>query len=46
MDFWETLWTYLWFAGLAIFTVLAVVVTVGGAKDLVSLLRNLSKDDA
>jgi len=39
---WETLWTVLWLVGLAIFTVLAAVVTVGGAKDLVSLLQNLS----
>jgi hypothetical protein len=45
MGFWETLWTYLWFVGLAIFSVLAVVVTIGGAGDLVSLLRNLSKED-
>jgi hypothetical protein len=41
MLFWLWLWTLLWFGGLAIFTFLAAVLTVQGARDLRTLLRAL-----
>lgn len=40
-DFWIVLWTTLWFSGLAIFSVLSVLVTVGGGRDLVAMLASL-----
>lgn len=41
MLFWEGLWTLLWFGGLGLFTVLAVVITVQGGRDLQALLHGL-----
>lgn len=40
-DFWVALWTVLWFFGLGIFSVLSVLVTVGGGRDLVAMLAAL-----
>ncbi|MCX7599362.1 MAG: hypothetical protein N2512_10955 [Armatimonadetes bacterium] len=40
-DFWVTLWTILWFFGLGIFSVLSVLVTVGGGRDVVAMLAAL-----
>lgn len=45
MAFWQTLWAVLWFGGLAVFAVLAAVITVQGAKDLRILLRGPDADD-
>ena len=41
MDFWATLWTVVWFGGLAVFCVLSILVIIFGASDLLSLLRTL-----
>jgi hypothetical protein len=41
MAFWQWLWTLVWFVGLALFAVLAVIITVQGARDLKALLRGL-----
>ncbi len=41
MQFWISLWTLIWFAGLVIFAALSVLVIVHGARDLVALLRAL-----
>jgi hypothetical protein len=40
-NFWVGLWTVLWFFGLAVFSVLSVLVTVCGARDLTALLGAL-----
>jgi len=39
--FWIPLWTFIWFAGLTVFSVLSVFVIILGGKDLASLLRSL-----
>jgi hypothetical protein len=44
MEFWKTLWTLLWFGGLALFAILSVVITVRGARDLRALLRSLREE--
>jgi hypothetical protein len=44
MLFWQWLWTALWFGGLGIFTVLALVVTVRAGLDLAALLRTLQAE--
>jgi hypothetical protein len=44
MLFWQWLWTVLWFGGLGVFIVLAVVITVRGALDLRALLRTLQAE--
>jgi hypothetical protein len=41
MEPWKTLWTLVWFGGLALFAVLSVIITVQGARDLKALLRAL-----
>ena len=41
MNFWITVWTITLILGIGVFAVLAVVVTIGGAFDIVSLLRML-----
>jgi hypothetical protein len=43
MEAWATFWTVLWFAGLGIFSGLALMVTVFGARDLVALLESLKR---
>ncbi|MGD9519716.1 MAG: hypothetical protein AB7W28_09375 [Armatimonadota bacterium] len=42
-DFWIQLWSLVWFGGLAIFSVLAVLVTVFGGADLIALLASLRR---
>jgi hypothetical protein len=44
MAFWQWLWTLVWFGGLALFAVLAVIITVQGARDLKALLRGLREE--
>jgi hypothetical protein len=46
MEFWRTLWTVLWFGGLALFAVLSVIITVQGARDLKALLRGLRDESS
>jgi len=41
MNFWITVWTITLILGDGVFAVLAVVVTIGGAFDIFSLLRTL-----
>lgn len=43
MNDWLTLWTILLVAGLSVFALLAILVTIGGAKDVRELLRTLEK---
>ena len=42
MEFWIKFWTFFFFASLALFAVLAVVVTIGGFFDIRSLFKNLT----
>jgi hypothetical protein len=44
MVFWQWLWTILWFGGLGIFSVLAVVITVRAGRDLLALLMGLRNE--
>ncbi|MHC4116034.1 MAG: hypothetical protein ACYSWO_00865 [Planctomycetota bacterium] len=50
MDFWISLWKIFFFASLAIFAVLAVVVSIGGFFNIRSLFKSLTErteqDDA
>lgn len=41
IDFWMSLWSLTWFASLAVFTVLSVLVIVFGGYDLTALLKSL-----
>ena len=43
MDFWIRLWTIFFFASLALFVGLAVVVSIGGFFNIRSLFRSLSE---
>ncbi|HQK93293.1 MAG TPA: hypothetical protein PLD23_07295 [Armatimonadota bacterium] len=45
MGFWKALWAVMWFGGLALFAVLAVIVTYRGALDVAALLKRLSQND-
>ena len=45
MEFWIDFWTFFFFASLAIFAVLAVVVTVGGFFNIRSLFKSLTNRD-
>jgi hypothetical protein len=40
---WVSFWTFFFFLSLALFTCLAVVVTIGGFFDIRSLFKDLSK---
>ena len=42
MDAWMTFWTVLLVAGLGLFAVITVVVTVGGFFDLKAMFRSLA----
>jgi len=42
-DFWVALWTIVWFGGLAVFSVLSVMVIIFGGYDLVALLASLRR---
>ncbi len=43
MDFWISLWKYFFFASLAAFAGLAVVVSIGGFFNIRSLFKSLSE---
>ena len=43
MDFWISLWKIFFFASLALFAVLAVVVSIGGFFNIRSLFKSLSE---
>ncbi len=42
MDFWIKFWSFFFFASLAVFAVLAVVVTIGGFYNIRSLFKSLT----
>ncbi len=42
MNFWINFWSFFFFASLAIFAVLAVVVTIGGFYNIRSLFKSLT----
>jgi len=41
MDFWMSLWTFIWFFSLSIFAVLSVLVIILGGRDVKALLAAL-----
>ncbi len=41
MDFWMSLWTFIWFLSLGIFALLSVLVIILGGRDLKALLAAL-----
>lgn len=42
MNFWINLWTIVFFASLAGFTILAIVVSIGGFYDIIALFKGLT----
>lgn len=42
MNFWINLWTIVFFGSLAGFTILAVVVSIGGFYDIIALFKGLT----
>jgi len=42
MDFWINFWSFFFFASIAVFAVLAVVVTIGGFYNIRSLFKSLT----
>ena len=46
LEFWIGLWKVVLVVGVGFFAILAVVVTIGGAMDVVRLLRTLRQDHA
>ena len=43
MEFWETLWKIVFFAGVGLFAAMAVLVTVGGMFDIRKLFRRIRR---
>jgi hypothetical protein len=41
LDSWIVLWKTMFVSGVGLFAALSVVVTIGGARDIVRLLRDL-----
>lgn len=46
LEYWIFLWKCVLVGGLSLFTMLAIVVTIGGARDAVKLLRQLENEAA
>ena len=44
MDVWIKIWTFFFFASLAIFAILMVVVSIGGFFDIKSLFKSLNAE--
>ncbi len=44
MDFWIKFWSFFFFLSLAIFAILAVVVSIGGLFNIRSLFRTLTNE--
>jgi len=40
-DFWMSLWTYIWYGSLGVFSILSVLVIFFGGHDLAALLQSL-----
>ncbi len=45
MSFWVILWKALFIFSIGIFTLLAIVVTIGGAIDIKNLFRTLKEEE-
>ena len=45
MESWKVVWTALWFGGLVVFTLLTLVLSVQGLRDLRALLSGLRPND-
>jgi hypothetical protein len=46
IDFWIALWKWVLIAGVGLFAAMALLVTIGGAWDIRSLLRTLREQHA
>ena len=46
LDYWIVLWKIVLIAGIGLFGTLALVVTIGGARDVAKLLRQLKSESA
>ncbi len=46
LEFWIMLWKIVFIVGISMFAVLAVVVSIGGARDIVKLLNTLKAQQA
>ena len=46
LEYWIVLWKGVLITGVGLFAALAVVVTIGGARDVVKLLRQLKSDSS
>jgi len=44
IDAWALVWKIVFFTGVSLFAVLAVLVTFGGARDVAKLIRRLKQD--
>jgi hypothetical protein len=42
-DFWMSLWTFVWYISLGIFSILTVLVIIFGGQDLFALLASLRR---
>ncbi|MCE5237774.1 hypothetical protein LLH23_04700 [bacterium] len=42
-DFWMSLWTYIWFISLGVFSILSILVIIFGGYDLGALLQSLRR---
>lgn len=42
MNFWETLWKIVFFAGIGLFAGMAVWVTIYGARDIKKMFKNIT----
>jgi len=42
-EFWMSVWTFVWYVSLAIFSVLSVLVIIFGGHDLAALLASLRR---
>ena len=45
MEFWMLFWKVVFIVTLLLFAVLAVVVTIGGFKDIIALFRAMDKEN-
>ena len=45
MNFWQQFWTIVFFVSVGIFAVVAVVVAIGGFRDVKDMLNALRKSD-
>mgnify|MGYP005749318273 CR=1 FL=1 len=46
MSGWQLFWSIVFFVAVGIFAVLAVVVSIGGARDVKKMLDSLRKNDS